>query len=250
VAKRIFPIDGPDRSRTLAHGVEDDWKFHTHSRCDRVKERSETWPGGGGISVASSDCRVHHTAMAQAATKTPTELLAGLVDRVTFHNEENGFCVLRVKARGQRDLITVVGHAATISAAGARCQPRRTGSFGARGLAGLTGSATAARLHFLLLLPEVAAGQFDVAVLSQLTSAQLPLRSHLKPGALQVVGFDALLRGRAMAEQAMEYASRDTDDAAVLADRYAELDRVNVGVPACVRREAEEHGLEPRIEHP
>src|SRR5213076_440500 len=39
-----------------------------------------------------------------------------LVERVTFHNEENGFCVLRVKARGQRDLITVLGHAATISA--------------------------------------------------------------------------------------------------------------------------------------
>jgi len=45
-----------------------------------------------------------------------TEVLAGLVDRVTFHNSENGFCVLRVKARGQRDLITVVGHAAMISA--------------------------------------------------------------------------------------------------------------------------------------
>jgi exodeoxyribonuclease V alpha subunit len=26
--------------------------------------------------------------------------LAGLVDRVTFHNSDNGFCVLRVKARG------------------------------------------------------------------------------------------------------------------------------------------------------
>jgi exodeoxyribonuclease V alpha subunit len=47
---------------------------------------------------------------------TPTEVLAGLVDRVTFHNAENGFCVLRVKARGQRDLITLVGHAAMISA--------------------------------------------------------------------------------------------------------------------------------------
>src|SRR5215471_7529686 len=49
-------------------------------------------------------------------TSSPTEVLAGLVERVTFHNEENGFCVLRVKARGQRDLITVLGHAATISA--------------------------------------------------------------------------------------------------------------------------------------
>src|SRR5665213_2434333 len=42
------------------------------------------------------------------------EVLAGLVERVTFHNAENGFCVLRVKARGHRDLVTVVGHAATI----------------------------------------------------------------------------------------------------------------------------------------
>ena len=47
---------------------------------------------------------------------TPTENLAGLVERVTFHNEENGFCVLRLKARGERDLITVTGHAAMISA--------------------------------------------------------------------------------------------------------------------------------------
>jgi exodeoxyribonuclease V alpha subunit len=44
------------------------------------------------------------------------EVLAGLVDRVTFHNVENGFCVLRVKARGQRDPIIVVGDAAVISA--------------------------------------------------------------------------------------------------------------------------------------
>ena len=35
---------------------------------------------------------------------------------MTFHNPENGFCVLRVKARGHRDLVTVVGRAALISA--------------------------------------------------------------------------------------------------------------------------------------
>ena len=44
------------------------------------------------------------------------EALAGLVERVTYHNPENGFCVLRVKARGQRDLVTVVGAAAAITA--------------------------------------------------------------------------------------------------------------------------------------
>ena len=44
------------------------------------------------------------------------EVLAGLVERVTFHNSENGFCVLRAKVRGHRDVVTVVGHAATIAA--------------------------------------------------------------------------------------------------------------------------------------
>ena len=44
------------------------------------------------------------------------EVLAGLIERVTYHNGENGFCVLRIKARGHRDLVTVIGHAATISA--------------------------------------------------------------------------------------------------------------------------------------
>src|SRR6187397_3646475 len=49
--------------------------------------------------------------------ESPTqEVLAGLVERVTFHNAENGFCVLRAKARGHRDMVTIVGHAATIAA--------------------------------------------------------------------------------------------------------------------------------------
>src|SRR5215467_2215265 len=44
------------------------------------------------------------------------EVLAGLVERVTYHNAENGFCVLRARARGHRDVVTVVGHAAAVSA--------------------------------------------------------------------------------------------------------------------------------------
>ena len=53
----------------------------------------------------------------QAQLESPTrEVLAGLVERVTFHNAENGFCVLRIKARGHRELITVIGHAAVIAA--------------------------------------------------------------------------------------------------------------------------------------
>ena len=45
-----------------------------------------------------------------------SEHLAGSVERVTFHSEDSGFCVLRVKVRGQRELVTVVGSAATVTA--------------------------------------------------------------------------------------------------------------------------------------
>jgi exodeoxyribonuclease V alpha subunit len=46
----------------------------------------------------------------------PREVIVGLVERVTFHSQDTGFCVLRVKARGHRDLVTATGHAAMISA--------------------------------------------------------------------------------------------------------------------------------------
>ncbi|MDR2549821.1 MAG: ATP-dependent RecD-like DNA helicase [Desulfobulbus sp.] len=48
-------------------------------------------------------------------TDIPVERFSGSVERVTFHSEESGFCVLRVKARGQRDLVTVIGNAAAIT---------------------------------------------------------------------------------------------------------------------------------------
>jgi exodeoxyribonuclease V alpha subunit len=48
-------------------------------------------------------------------TASVQELLSGSVERVTFHNDESGFAVLRVQVAGRRDLVTVVGRAATIS---------------------------------------------------------------------------------------------------------------------------------------
>lgn len=35
---------------------------------------------------------------------------------MTFHSEASGFCVLRVKVRGQRDLVTIIGNAASVTA--------------------------------------------------------------------------------------------------------------------------------------
>lgn len=44
------------------------------------------------------------------------ESLHGSIERITFHSEESGFCVLKVKARGKQDLVTVTGSAASVSA--------------------------------------------------------------------------------------------------------------------------------------
>jgi exodeoxyribonuclease V alpha subunit len=51
-----------------------------------------------------------------AELRTSTEEIAGLVERVTYFNEESGFAVLRVKVRGHRDQVTVVGPVPSISA--------------------------------------------------------------------------------------------------------------------------------------
>jgi exodeoxyribonuclease V alpha subunit len=46
---------------------------------------------------------------------SPIENLSGSIERVTFHSEESGFCVLKVKAKGQRDLVTVVGCSVSVN---------------------------------------------------------------------------------------------------------------------------------------
>jgi exodeoxyribonuclease V alpha subunit len=39
----------------------------------------------------------------------PTEQLQGVVERVTYHAEDTGYTVARLKALGERDLITILG---------------------------------------------------------------------------------------------------------------------------------------------
>jgi exodeoxyribonuclease V alpha subunit len=51
-----------------------------------------------------------------APSPAPAESLSGLIERVTFFNEENGFAVLKVKAKGHRDEVTVVGTLPTVNA--------------------------------------------------------------------------------------------------------------------------------------
>ena len=50
-----------------------------------------------------------------ATNPDPNLSLAGLVERVTFFNEENGFCILKVRVRGHADVVVVIGSAPAVS---------------------------------------------------------------------------------------------------------------------------------------
>lgn len=43
------------------------------------------------------------------------EYLSGTIERITYHNTDNGFCVLRVKVKGHKDLVTVTGSVPSVS---------------------------------------------------------------------------------------------------------------------------------------
>lgn len=45
----------------------------------------------------------------------PPESVAGLVEHVTFHQPESGFCVLKVKVPGYADFVSVIGQASQVS---------------------------------------------------------------------------------------------------------------------------------------
>ncbi len=45
----------------------------------------------------------------------PPESISGLIERVTFFSEDSGFAVLKLKVKGHRDLVTVVGSLPSVS---------------------------------------------------------------------------------------------------------------------------------------
>jgi exodeoxyribonuclease V alpha subunit len=55
------------------------------------------------------------TSQAKDQPAPALERLSGLVERVTFHNADSGFCVLRLKVKGERELVTLVGHAPAVT---------------------------------------------------------------------------------------------------------------------------------------
>src|SRR3989442_15701471 len=83
------------------------------------------WPPAcGRCGIRSSISTAHDRSRAGGIVKnslkpqpdsSTQEVLAGLVERVTYHNAENGFCVLRIKAPGHREPGIALGDAPTIS---------------------------------------------------------------------------------------------------------------------------------------
>ena len=47
---------------------------------------------------------------------TKSQVLRGLVDRVVFHNEDNGFCILKVVPQGKSDVVSLIGKAPRVVA--------------------------------------------------------------------------------------------------------------------------------------
>ncbi|MFN0076698.1 MAG: ATP-dependent RecD-like DNA helicase [Prosthecobacter sp.] len=47
---------------------------------------------------------------------TKAQVLRGLVDRVVFHNEDNGFCILKVVPQGKNDVVGLIGKAPRVVA--------------------------------------------------------------------------------------------------------------------------------------
>lgn len=61
-------------------------------------------------------CQMKTPAHSSSCADQPLQKLQGSVERVTFHSGSSGFCVLRVKIKGRRELITVIGSAASVTA--------------------------------------------------------------------------------------------------------------------------------------
>ncbi len=76
---------------------------------DRAGTQTAKGPAKNTVSSASD-------APLQRETRPPTEHLQGIVERVTYHTEESGYTIARLKVASASDLITIVGNFPSITA--------------------------------------------------------------------------------------------------------------------------------------
>ena len=59
--------------------------------------------------MSHADARTTENRRENSYQAAPMEMVTGVLERVTYHNEENGYTVARLAVEGARDLVTVVG---------------------------------------------------------------------------------------------------------------------------------------------
>jgi hypothetical protein len=91
-------------------------------------------------------------------------------------------------------------------------------------------------------IPQIATGDLDIAVVSQLPSTNLPFGNQFEPRPVKVVRFEAAFRRRSLWKQDLENASGHAHHPLIFADAYTELDDQSLRVPASIGRKAKEHG--------
>jgi hypothetical protein len=92
---------------------------------------------------------------------------------------------------------------------------------------------------------QVAACDFNITVFSQLAATQLALGNPFKARALKVISCQAALRVWALLQEALKDAAGEPDNALVLADGDAELNRLALVIPASIFGKGEEHSRAP-----
>src|SRR5205823_3407615 len=73
-------------------------------------------PGGMGSRLAAGPSGTARPTRDAGRGLVMPEPLSGIVERVTFHNPDNGYAVLRVHGVARRGIVTVVGHLPAVHA--------------------------------------------------------------------------------------------------------------------------------------
>ena len=93
-------------SRAVAHGVPP-------ARTARLRRAPA--PRNSSFSPPALFPNDPATVTDPSPTNPPPESVSGLIERVTYFNEDNGYAVLKVKVRGHREPVTVVGSLPSVS---------------------------------------------------------------------------------------------------------------------------------------
>lgn len=77
----------------------------------RLVPRNRSGSARFSLGVHSHSGLGYHVASDQfKALPVMLEDIQGQIERITFHNEENGFTIARLKVKGYRELVTAVGN--------------------------------------------------------------------------------------------------------------------------------------------